>query len=160
MIIYSQPYLLTFLKVLPSSFVTLEKLKELVRYYIYWFIVSTILNLLYSIYSSQRIYINVYIAFKLYPINIHKNRLSRPIFYFNCEYFLFVHMVKHFIDSFLIVKNWILLEANFIDFINFITHKTLLGWCEVTQKIWARSIQPFIGYKQTDKKTPKQCIKM
>ena len=39
---------------------------------------------------------------------------------------------------------------------NFIIHNPSLWSRDVQQKIWARSVQPFIGYKQTDKQTDTQ----
>ena len=43
-------------------------------------------------------------------------------------------------------KNKKILIANFLNF----DHSYSLGFGEVPRKIWARSVQQFIGYKQTD----------
>ena len=66
--------------------------------------------------------------------------LFAPIFYLNCEHVLFVYILKQ--------KQ----TKKFVDFIR----KPSLGSRDVPQKIWARSVQPFIGHKQTNIKTNKQ----
>ena len=84
-------------------------------------------------------------------------------FYFNCEHFLFVfcklktkqkccgYYKKSWI--FKILKNQILLEANFwkLDY-----SKTFPGVKWGPTKIWARSVQPFWLLLDTNKQTPKQ----
>ena len=55
-------------------------------------------------------------------------------FYFNCEHVLIVNI-----------------ENKKIFFADFIIHKPSWGSRDVLHKIWAQSVQPFIGYKQTDR---------
>ena len=47
-----------------------------------------------------------------------------------------------------------LLKTNF--FLTLIIHKPSLGSRKVPQKIWAQSVLPFIGYKQTNRQTDRQ----
>ena len=80
----------------------------------------------------------------------HSARLA-PIFTFNCEFFLFVYIVKQkqkkfadFVKKFVDFEN--LLEIKFcwkLIFEILIIHKPFLGSCEVPQKIWAGLFQPF-----------------
>ena len=60
---------------------------------------------------------------------------------------LYIQKLRGFYKHFL----WILLEANLF---TLIIHKTSVGFCEVPQKIWAGSVQPFGRLLDTNKQTP------
>ena len=83
-----------------------------------------------------------------------------PIFYFNCEHFLFVHIIKqkqakNVVDF----KTFSKIEFCWRQiFENSIIHKPSLGPREVPHKIWARSVLPFWRLLETNKQTDKQSI--
>ena len=67
----------------------------------------------------------------------------------------FPHFEKHLVDF----QNLIKIQFCWRQFFEtLIIYKPSLGSCKVPHKMWARSVLPFIGYKQTDKHQDKQSI--
>ena len=80
---------------------------------------------------------------------------SSPIFYLNCEHILFVYILKQSRKKF---------REDFQEFKIFYKKKTFkhnfyLWSRDVPQKIWARSVQPFLRLLDTKKNKKKQTDK-
>ena len=83
-------------------------------------------------------------------------RRFAPIFYFNCEHFLSVYIVKQNLKKVDELKKVKFSLRQIFEIL--IIYKSSLGTCKVPRKIWAWSVQPFwlfFGYKRTNRQTSK-----
>ena len=88
-------------------------------------------------------------------INIRLSGCLAPIFYLNCLPFGGFYK-KNFVDLQISMKIEFFVGNNLLKF--WLSIKPSLGLCEVPQKIWARSVQPFWRLFDTNKQTDKQSI--
>ena len=109
----------------------------------------------------------MYVFFLSVIHSLKTRRLGRfvPIFYFNCEHFLFIYIAKQKRKKFCGFKKMVdfknLMKFEFCwmqIFENSIIHKPSLGFHEVPQKMWGlgpigSAGLTFIGYKRTDRQT-------
>ena len=88
-------------------------------------------------------------------INIRLSGCLAPIFYMNCLPFGGFYK-KNFENLQISMKIEFFVGNNLLKF--WLSIKPSLGLCEVPQKIWARSVQPFWRLFDTNKQTDKQSI--